>query len=308
MRDAPFPIESLLPIFVYFIIGLLLRRRGVAKPEHADFLFRVIFLITLPALIFMSVSRANLDRDTALLPINGFLVNLACAGAAALVARVRRLPREQAGAVVVCAAIMNMGYMLPFILATRGQAALADAILFDAGNAIFVAVLAYPIAHYYGHHQAFFTIRTVTKVILSPIFLSIVLALLVNLADIDTGSTLAAALTPLGQATLPLMLIAVGVSFGGFSLHSTNSLTAVGIRMALGAALGWLGVWLFGFEGTTAAVVVVSAAAPVGASAAAITVVSDLNKAVAVNAISMSALLGLFSTSALLFITGIVFG
>jgi len=308
MQGSPFPAESLLPVFFYFLVGVMLRRTGVARPEHADFLFRVIFLVTLPALIFMSVSGTGLGRDTVLLPIAGFLVNLSCAGAAALIARLRRLPPSQAGAVVICAAIMNMGYMLPFILATRGQAALADAILFDAGNAVFVATLAYPIAHYYGHQHAFFTIRTVAKVMLSPIFLSIVAALVVNLVGLRPGPMIGAALSPLGSATLPLMLIAVGASFTGFSVHSSESVIAVATRMLFGASLGWLGVSLFGFEDATAAIVVVCAAAPVGASAAAISVVSDLNRDIAVNSISMSALIGLFSTSALLYLASGLFG
>jgi predicted permease len=64
--------------------------------------------------------------------------------------------------------------------------------------------------------------------------------------------------------------------------------------------LACLLVWLFGFAGITAIVVIVSAAAPVGASAAALTAVSGLNKELAVNAIAISALAGLITSSALL--------
>ena len=55
-------------------------------------------------------------------------------------------------------------------------------------------------------------------------------------------------------------------------------------------------------------IVIVSAAAPVGASAAAIASVSGLNRSVAINAISLSALIGLLTTSALLYLTSAVFG
>ena len=303
MNGEPFPIESLLPIFAYFLIGLILRRRGIANSGHADFLFRIVFLVTLPALVFISVSQAALGRDTALLPVNGFLVNLACAGVAGLVVRLRRLPAKEAGAIVICAGIMNMGYTFPFILATLGQDALADAILFDVGNAVFVAAVAFPIAQFYGHQKALFSVRFLSRVVMSPIFLAIAAALIVNLAQLRTGSIIMATLTPLGGATIPLMLIAVGMSFGGLTDYISQAVLAGALRMLLGALLGFASVWLFGFQDLLATVVTVSAAAPVGASAAAISSVSGLNKEVAVTAISITAIVGLVSTSVLLFAT-----
>lgn len=302
MSAAPFPVESLLPIFAYFLIGVALRKSRIANPGNTDFLFRIVFLVTLPALVFLSVSQAELGRNTILLPVNGLLINIACAGLAALAARFKNLPADQAGAIVVSAAIINMGFTFPFILATLGESALAEAVLFDVGNAIFVATLAYPIAQYYGRKEALFSFRRMAAVLLSPIFLAIAGALLVNLASIDTGELVKITLAPLGAATVPLMLIAIGMSFSGFSIHGAGAITAVAVRMLFGGTLACLFVWLCGFEGVTAIVVIVSAAAPVGASAAALTAVSGLNKELAVNAIAISALAGLFTSSALLFV------
>jgi predicted permease len=302
-----FPIESLLPIFGYFLIGMALRRLRIATPEHADFLFRIIFLVTLPALVFLSVSQANLTRHTALLPVNGFLINIACASIAATLARFRKLPAEQAGAIVVCAAIINMGFAFPIILATQGPSALAEAVFFDVGNAIFVATLAWPIAQFYGRKDTTHLLRRISRVLLSPIFIALALAVLTNLASIDSGELVKITLAPLGSATVPLMLIAIGMSFSGFSIHSAGAIIAVAARMLFGGVLACLFVWMFGFQGVTATVVVVSAAAPVGASAAAVAAVSGLNRDLAVNAISISALAGLFTLPALLFIASRVF-
>jgi predicted permease len=252
--------------------------------------------------VFLSVSQSELDRDTALLPATGFLINIACAGVAATAARFRDLPADQAGAIVISAAIINMGFMFPFILATLGQSALADAALFDVGNAIFVATLAWPIAQFYGRKEALFSMQRMAGVLLSPIFLAIAVALLINLADIDPGELLKLTLTPLGSATVPLMLIAIGISFSGFTIHGAGAIMAVAVRMLFGGTLACLFVWLCGFQGVTAIVVIASAAAPVGASAAAITAVCGLNKELAVNAIAISALAGLVTSSALLFV------
>jgi len=308
VNGSPFPLESLLPIFAYFVIGLALRRTGAATAGHADFLFRIVFTVTLPALVFMSVSQADLGPATILLPVNGFLVNLLAAAVAIVAVRFRGMPPEDAGAIVVCASIMNMGFIFPFVLATLGQGALADAILFDVGNAVFVATVAFPVAQFFGHRKALISPRFLARVLLSPIFLALAAALAVNLAGSGSGTLLAATLAPLGAATIPLMLIAVGMSFAGLAGRLSGTLLAIVLRMLLGTLLGFGSVWLLGLEGSTAAVVIVGAAAPVGASAAAILSVSGLNRELAVSAISVSALIGLFSTSALLAVTGFLYG
>lgn len=307
MTGDSFPLASLLPIFAYFMIGLVFRKRGIATGEHAGFLFRLVFLVTLPALVFVSVSQADLSHDTALLPVSGFLVNLVTASCAAILCRVRGLSAAQSGAVVVSVGIMNMGFTFPFILATLGQGALAEAILFDVGNAVFVAFVAFPIAEYYGHGKARFSRASVRRAILSPILIAVVAGLVVNLASLATPAVLQATLKPLGAATIPLMLIAVGMSFGGFASDVREAAFTVTIRMLFGGLFGLACVWTFGFSGLTAAVVVVSAAAPIGASAAAMATVAGLNREIAVNAVSISALIGLLSTALLLFLASRAF-
>ena len=308
MTDAPFPLQSLLPIFAYFTAGLFLRRRGLATAEHADFVFRLVFLLTLPAMVFRSVSTAELGAETALLPVSGFLVNLVGAATAALVGKWRGYPAHDIGAMVISAGIINMGFTFPFIAATLGDTALANAFLFDVGNAMFVAFCVYPLAEYFGHHSTGFSFASMKRVLLSPMFISVVAALLVNLLDIRVGQTIDAVLAPLGAATIPLMLIGVGMSFSGLDEKLPPALFAIGIRIVGGALVGLCAVWVFDFRGLTAVVVITSAAAPVGASAAAIASVSGLNRSVAINAVSLSALIGLFTTSALLYLTSSIFG
>ena len=308
MTGDAFPLQALLPIFAYFAIGFLFRRLGLATAEHADFLFRLVFLATLPALIFVSVSQAALGRETALLPFCGFVVNASCASLAIAVGRLRGWTPAMTGAAAVSVGIMNMGFTFPFVLATLGPGALADAILFDAGNAVFVAFFIYPIAEYFGHGKAGFSLASVKRVMLSPIFVAIILALVVNLAGIDPGPVSDAVLGPVGAATTPLMLMAVGMSFGRLGERAHAAIATISIRMLGGGMIGLCLAWLIGLQGFTAAVVIVSAASPVGASAAAIASVAGLDRETAVAAVSMSALIGLVTTSVLLYITGVAFG
>jgi len=308
MSGEIFPLQSLLPLFIYFAVGFVFRRRGLGTADHADFLFRLVFLVTLPALIFVSITAAELSLETALLPLAGFTVNAFCASLAVATGRLRGWDATETGAAAVSAGIMNMGFMFPFILVAFGPGALADAILFDVGNGVFVAFCIFPIAEYFAHHKVGFSSASVKRVMLSPIFIAVVLALVTNLAGISPGPAFRAVISPIGVATTPLMLIAVGLSFGGLGSRATAAIATIAIRMLGGVAVGLGLAWALGFEGLTAAVLIVAAAAPVGASAAAVATVAGLNREIAVNAVSVSALVGLVTTSALLYLTGAAFG
>jgi hypothetical protein len=112
------PLDTLLPIFAYFLIGFLLRFRGLAGSEQAAFLFRLAFYVTLPALVFLVISGAEFDsgaefeRRTIFLPIAGITVNLVCTAAAIFFVRMTKIDNRQAGAVVLGAGIMNTAFVL----------------------------------------------------------------------------------------------------------------------------------------------------------------------------------------------------
>ena len=93
------PLEALLPLFVYFLVGIALRVTGILRIEHADSLLRLVFHVTLPALAFLAVSQAELTRNSVLLPIIGFSVNLLCLGVAWAYVRASVADAWQAGAI-----------------------------------------------------------------------------------------------------------------------------------------------------------------------------------------------------------------
>lgn len=299
---------TLLPIFVYFLIGVLLRMLGAASREQAAFLFRLVFFVALPALVFPAIAGAELTGRTILLPVSGFAVNLVCAMAAILYARLRKLENYRAGAVVLGAGITNMLFSFPFILSVLGEGALADAILYDLGNAMFVGTVAYSISLYFGEAASSSAISFLFKTLRAPIFLSIAAALLVNAFRLDVPPFVNDILVPLGSATTPLVLIAIGISFSTQGISGRLTLVTVSLRMLLGLILGLAIVSLLGFEGVTAAVVVVAAAAPIGFSSPSLASVGNLDTEQAAAALSVSVTIGVFTTTTLLLVAVRWFG
>src|SRR5690606_38149692 len=89
---------QLAPIFVYFLIGVALRRAGLAEKSHGEFLLRLVFFVTLPLLIVLTLSTTALTVDKALLPVVNIAVNLLCLGTMLLVTKPMSLARPQLGA------------------------------------------------------------------------------------------------------------------------------------------------------------------------------------------------------------------
>jgi len=285
------PFQTLLPIFAYFLIGFLLA-----------FLYRLALHVTLPALVFLAIADAELTRRTILLPVAGITVNLVCAIAAIFYVRTIKLDNHRAGAIVLGAGITNMLFVFPFVLAVLGQAALADAVLFDLGNAVFVGTIAYSISSYFGNMEAASVASSLLKTIRSPIFVSVAAALIVNTFQLSLPTFASDILTPLGATTVPLVLIAIGVSFSTAGFSGPLPVVTILLRMLLGFVVGLLIVWAFGFAGATAAVIVVSAAAPIGFSSVTLASIGELDTEQAAAALSVSVAIGMISTTLLLMV------
>jgi hypothetical protein len=294
------PVESLLPIFVYFLVGIILRRSGMASGSEAAFLFRFVLYVTLPALVFQTISEATLTRDLVLLPVSGLAVNLICMSAAIVYARAASLPTRASGVLVLGAAITNGVFVFSFVLMALGPEALAEAILVDLGNAVFVATFAYSAAGYFGSSRRASLTASLFRTFRSPLFIALAMALICALSEIKPPVMATRVLSPLGAATIPLTIVALGISFSNVTLRDPLPVRTVLLRMPLGLAAGCFFVWLFGFTGATATVVLVAAASPIGFSSVTLASVARLDTEQAVAALSLSVAVGLASTTLLL--------
>jgi len=294
------PYLSLLPIFVFFFVGIALRLSGLASREQAAFLFRIVLNVTLPALVFTAVAEAELTRTTLLLPASGFTVNGICTLAAMLYARLAGLEQRQAGALVLGAGITNMLFSFPFVLATLGRAALAEAILYDVGNAVFFATVAYSLALRYGHREGARVTATLARTLRAPIFLAIAAGVVVNALGLTVPQVVSQVLAPLGACTTPLVLMAVGILFSVAGLFGLLPAVTLLLRMPLGFAAGLAVAWLFGLHGLTAAVVAVAGAAPIGFNSVTLVSMAELDTEQAAAALSLSIAVGMLSTTVLL--------
>jgi predicted permease len=284
---------QLLPIFAFFAVGVLLKAAGVAERSHADFLLKLVFFVTLPLLILITLPSARLGVEKALLPLANIVVNLVCLGVALLAMRRLSLPRSTQGAMVMNTMTSNNAFVFPFILSIYGESGFADAILYDFGNALMVATITYIAAFKYSDetHDNFSMLKRMIK---SPLLWALGAGVALSVTGTALPGTVSQAAAPLAQMTAPLILIALGIFFS-LSLGQIKLVgLALTIRMLLGLAFGLGFATLAGLEGQTFAVVALCSAAPIGFTALTFTSMARLDMALTAPAVSLSILIGLF--------------
>jgi len=294
---------QLFPIFVYFALGIAIRKAGIAERIHGEFLLRFVFFVTLPLLILTSVSAITFTADKAILPFLNIGVNLSCLGAALLLGRLRKLDKATIGTMIVSTSIVNNSFMFPFTLAVYGQSGFADSVLWDFGNALMMSTVVYAAAFHYGgaQHQRWTMLMRILK---SPLVWCLVLSVILSLTHTPIPPGIGKIITPLAQMTAPLILIALGI-FTTFKIHRIGlALQTVGIRMVFGLLCGLLLATAAGLEGTTFKVVVLCSAAPIGFNALTYCSMAKLDTELGASAVSLSIIAGLVYIPILILLLG----
>lgn len=291
---------QLAPIFVYFLIGVVLRQSDLASRADGDFVLRLAFFVTLPLLILLTLSNAPLTVDKLMLPVANVVVNLLCLGVMLLVTRSLVLERATRGSLAMNTMIANNAFMFPFILAVYGESGFADAVLFDFGNAIMVATVTFAVAFRYSE-EPWHRFAMARRIATSPVFWALGLGVVLSLGRLAIPARVVALLDPVAQMTAPLILIALGIFFS-FSFRQLRLVClSLAIRMGLGFVFGVAFATLIGLEGETFMVVALCSGAPIGFMALTFTSMARLDTELTASAVSLSILLGLVYVPLLVF-------
>jgi predicted permease len=295
---------KLSPIFLFFALGILLKVVRFAGTHNADFLLKLVFFVTLPALVLLRLSQTTITVDKIYLPLINIAINLCCMAVTLMVARFTHIERKTMGAMLVSTMIANNVFMFPFIMAGFGSTGFADAVLFDFGNGLTTATITYLVAFRYGSEQAGRSTAMILKLVQSPLFWAFMAAIGMSFLSIGLPAFLSQFLDGIGQMTSPLILIALGIffrpQFANFSLVSFTIAIRVGLGLAVGVGLARA----LGLHGQTLAVVMLCSAAPVGFMALTFASIAQLDKAFASRVVSVSILLGVIYVPILMYFVG----
>ena len=194
------------------LLGLLLRRAGFFKEQDFYILSRIVINITLPAAIVTSFSGKEFDPNlffvlflgfggSLLYTIVGYVMNL-------------RQPKERKAFEMLNMQGYNVGnFAMPFIQSFLGPMGVITCGLFDTGNAFLSLGGAYSVAVMVKDGSGFNVKRILKTLLRSFPFMTYLVMLILNLANISLPSAVVNFTSVIGGANTFLAMLMLGVGF-----------------------------------------------------------------------------------------------
>ncbi len=282
-----------------FFLGFFLKLSRLLNTDHASGIIKIVFYVALPALIIQTVSSISLSWQMFLLAGLSAIIIIILFFAAKLTASIFNLSREQLGVFIIGSLIMNNGFVMPFVVSVYGDTGFATFSFLDVGNALMVFTFVYFQAARYG--SSLKKGQMVKKIFAIPPLWALLLAIFINITDLKLSIIIVTFLEKIGQITIPLVMLALGIYFSPKFNKVATSLTVATIRIGGGFVVGLLLSVIFGLTGVTKAVLLLCASAPVGYNTLVFSTLEGLDEKLAASAISYSIIMWLICVPFILY-------
>ncbi len=288
------------PIFVVLGLGALLARHRVINDNFIDIGSRLVFNITLPSLLFISISQTSLEQAA-----NPALIAVGLVGTLAawlllelLAARTIADPRER-GIVVQGGFRSNMGIIgLAYCVNAYGDAGLVAASLYLALVTLLFNVLSVVTLSRSLNHSAGLG-GTLRGIIRNPLIIGILLALPFAWSGVELPALVIRTGEYFAHMTLPLALLCTGASLNFQALrHDLKAaLVASTFKLLLVPLMLILAGVALGFRGVDLGVLALMSTAPTAAASYVMVRAMGGNAPLAANIIVITTLGSLLTTS-----------
>ncbi|UED85182.1 AEC family transporter [Streptomyces profundus] len=249
-------------------VGYLLGRRGSLGVNGREVLTRLAFQVATPALLFVTVSEADLSALFSPRLLVAALAMVLAAGAYVVVALVRRWGVGPAVIGALCAGYVNIANLgIPVAVYVLEDISLvAPVLLFQQ---LLVTPVVLTLLDLTGERGA--EPSGVWRRLTTPFRNPIVLGALGGVAVAGTGwnppTTLLEPITLLGNMAVPAVLLAFGISLHGSELPGRGPdraqvLLSVALKSVVAPLLAWLLALAFGLDREAQLIVVVTVALP----------------------------------------------
>jgi len=294
-------ITTLLPIYLIFALGIVLRKANVFVRDDATILLKLIFYICLPALVVYSILDVQLSRTYVVLPFIAPIIVVITFIISWVICQFMKLSAPTRGTFLVGTLVMNVAFMYPVVQGLYSVQGVSQLAIFDAGQGIMAFSFTYFWACWYSDRPESGHIRkALMNMLKSPPLWAIVLAIVLNLLHVSLPVTIKHTLLFLGNGTTPLIMLSMGILFTPTIKKIGVMLPAIAIRMLGGSLLGLLFATLFHLEGDMRMIVILGAAAPAGQSTLTFSALKRLDVELAASLVPVSVLFGIVYITVLL--------
>ena len=235
---------------IIIIIGYLLRRINLIKQEDGECLSRIIFNITLPALIINTFNTITIDFSLILLTIIGIVYGLFMALLGVVV--FKNEDRSTRGMLSMLIPAFNIGlFAYPLVEGLWGQEGIKYFGMFDVGNSLVTFGVIYIIAGYFSSDDSDLSFTSIfNKLVKSVPLLSYVIAFSFAVSEVHFPGIVLDVAQILGRGNMPLSLLLLGI-YLNFSLEPScfkNMAKVLALRYLVGLTIGTVFFFIIPFE------------------------------------------------------------
>lgn len=289
------------PTFIVLVLGILFKRIGLLSEGFIEGGSRLVFNVSLPILLFMSISQTQFDKSANIAIVGyGIAATLLSFFLLELIAYFVVKPPQDRGVVVQGSFRSNMGIIgLAYCANAYGQTAIGAASLYLGIITILFNVLSV-ITLSRSLHTGTSSISSIIKgIATNPLIIGILLALPFSYFQWHLPAMVLKAGDYLSHLALPLALLCTGASLNFRSLQQAmgNTMGASLAKLVFVPAIFGSGAYLFGFRGIDLGIIMLMSFAPTAAASYVMVRAMSGNAALAANIIALTTLGSLFSTS-----------
>ncbi len=253
-------INNILPVFLIAAVGFIAAGRFDLQPGPFG---KLLFYVFSPSLVFYSLATSTIDTQElvqllfVMLVVTGLILFVAW-----VAARAFRFSTIQQSGILLGAMWPNDGNLgLPIVKFAFGDEVLARAVIIY----VIVSLFAYSIGVVVASRGTHSWQGAMIRVLQMPVFYAALLGIMVNVLRIPLFPTIDRSISLLSQATIPVMLIMLGIQFAQSASFTKMrpALMTISLRLLISPAIALtLGV-LFGLRAEASIALVMQMAMPV---------------------------------------------
>lgn len=232
--------EQFLLSMLIIMAGYFLRRTNLLKEQDGECLSRIIFNISLPALIINTFNTITIDFSLILITIIGIVYGafMALLG----VAIFKNEDTKTKGMLSMLIPAFNIGlFAYPLVEALWGQEGIKYFGMFDVGNSLVTFGIIYLMAGYFSSDDLELNVSSAFKKLVRSVpLLSYLIAFSFAVLGIHFPKIVLDVTQILGRANMPLSLLLLG-AYLNFSLESSylkNMAKVLALRYLVGLGVG----------------------------------------------------------------------
>lgn len=232
--------ETFLYAVLIIALGYILKQLNIIKEKDGEVLSRIIFNVTLPALIIVSINDMIIESSLFLLVIIGLLYGIIACLVGLIV--FKNEDDKTKGMLTMLVAGFNIGlFAYPLVEGIWGKEGVQYFGMFDIGNSFIVFGVVYLIGNYYSSNEVKLNFKhSILKLFKSIPMVTYLVVFILAIYNIRLPDILLNISDIISSANMPLSFLLLGI-YLSFSLDKTfknQMLTVLMIRYGIGLIVG----------------------------------------------------------------------